>query len=1188
MADAVAKDREAVETAQLDFACEKLIVSENNPAKDGSVAERAMDWQRWYNAVDRERTVIRQCADMAQQRWAKQQDRARASADQYNLWLIDIEIRRARAAELAGIASTFRSAHEDELKLLEGKPDPAKQGASLEALAHGIALLTADRDGAADTLKRARAALLKAAPDNERARLAKSYEDGPWPAWWPATPQAPRRLAKTGDGEPDPYWKWYPGFVKLLREKYAVVAAASRKTGLMSLGAAQARARRFRMEAALEGSKESGLYSQVVQDRVKASIAHDRESETSFYAPEFARFEKEAVDAMDVLMEELGKATLQWGKDHPELLRWQTNTSELRRRIPLQLAEAAMDDSRIATLLRESETWQDVPPYTATWRELLQSKLNLMRGDTLGALFILRDLFRQNPADADLRRRLTEVEASMIKAGLSKVGGAIAQARANFNQYLSERGLGKGEKDNSWLSKQLGGLRDYDSETAWMIWSTGIISWIPQALDRAGDEDRKLEKKEAPLNNAYLGMQVMARLCVRGHTLAEIRKMEPEAILEMLPKRTTKGKPWDLKDAGAFRNQIDAALALPDVKMLVDDERDGLAQALQEAYWDPKDASTTWFEWVGDLSSPRHLLTFWAPLVRFEVAGEVLTGTQLLNRRLGVEAAVKWAGTTSAGEKVATVLLASSKYREGSLAWGGAVFVAKSGWQSAVSCLGKQFAGQYGQIAADSLFAIAAEPGKLSEWMTEGKVAREAMEEVLAAARTEATTRMPVLQEIETASDEVIQVLQQLEKNPGMTLDPAVDAKLKALLGAEWMKEGTEIMPSGGANDVIRALVAGVKAARERAKKTGVSEALEVLKDTVDAEKDACSKTIAATNALQSQLAGTSPPPEEALECFLPKAVESWKALVFGNKSPWTVKPGTPTAQAFGFLHGGKADEAGKAFRALAAEAEAELAGRSPLPAPVLKWLAELSDDLQKLPKRVVPEGLQDDIIRPIENATLDALIKDAQNATWKTRPVSEITFLNVGGESFAVKRLAESKQGLSTMIGAAEGEMLNFGVSAGMSINVPAVGIRPQLDAAGKLELYIVTRLVKGKEVSELSAAEIFQLHEEISLHRGVALALGDFDRKVSNYMLTANGALCAMDGGSADVQGRMAKRMFGVGVDHPEMMEGVWGIGHWLRRCRYSFDKHGADMPADMKADLLNELAATSGPALRSVASV
>jgi hypothetical protein len=93
--------------------------------------------------------------------------------------------------------------------------------------------------------------------------------------------------------------------------------------------------------------------------------------------------------------------------------------------------------------------------------------------------------------------------------------------------------------------------------------------------------------------------------------------------------------------------------------------------------------------------------------------------------------------------------------------------------------------------------------------------------------------------------------------------------------------------------------------------------------------------------------------------------------------------------------------------------------------------------------------------------------------------------------------------------------------------------------------------RKVEGKTLDQLTAAEIFLYKEELSRHRALATLLGDYDRKIDNYIVTADGRLFAIDAGVADVRGeRLAFLSRNPDAAYGLFMEGSWGRDHWLSR--------------------------------------
>ncbi len=118
------------------------------------------------------------------------------------------------------------------------------------------------------------------------------------------------------------------------------------------------------------------------------------------------------------------------------------------------------------------------------------------------------------------------------------------------------------------------------------------------------------------------------------------------------------------------------------------------------------------------------------------------------------------------------------------------------------------------------------------------------------------------------------------------------------------------------------------------------------------------------------------------------------------------------------------------------------------------------------------------------------------------------------------------------------------------LGFDVPAMDVRFVYDAQGQVEQAIyVMRKVEGQQLADLSAAEIFLYKEELSRHRALAVVIGDYDRKIDNYLITKDGRLIPIDAGLADVTGDRV-RAAGFGVDADFTMEGGAGRDHWYSR--------------------------------------
>jgi hypothetical protein len=117
------------------------------------------------------------------------------------------------------------------------------------------------------------------------------------------------------------------------------------------------------------------------------------------------------------------------------------------------------------------------------------------------------------------------------------------------------------------------------------------------------------------------------------------------------------------------------------------------------------------------------------------------------------------------------------------------------------------------------------------------------------------------------------------------------------------------------------------------------------------------------------------------------------------------------------------------------------------------------------------------------------------------------------------------------------------------LGFDVPAMEVRLVRDANGQIDkAFYVMRRVKGKQLAEYSAGEIFLFKDELSRHRALSTLLGDWDRKIDNYMVM-DGRLVSIDAGLADITGKRV-RDAGWPVDADFTMEGGAGRDHWLSR--------------------------------------
>ncbi len=121
---------------------------------------------------------------------------------------------------------------------------------------------------------------------------------------------------------------------------------------------------------------------------------------------------------------------------------------------------------------------------------------------------------------------------------------------------------------------------------------------------------------------------------------------------------------------------------------------------------------------------------------------------------------------------------------------------------------------------------------------------------------------------------------------------------------------------------------------------------------------------------------------------------------------------------------------------------------------------------------------------------------------------------------------------------------------------DVPTMEARIIYDQSGRaVEAYYVMRKVVGKSMDQLTAAEIFLYREEWARHRALSVLIGDFDRKLDNYIITEEGHFVPIDAGCADVTGEnMVRECAKEGIPYepamPFTIDGCWGRDHWYAK--------------------------------------
>jgi hypothetical protein len=87
------------------------------------------------------------------------------------------------------------------------------------------------------------------------------------------------------------------------------------------------------------------------------------------------------------------------------------------------------------------------------------------------------------------------------------------------------------------------------------------------------------------------------------------------------------------------------------------------------------------------------------------------------------------------------------------------------------------------------------------------------------------------------------------------------------------------------------------------------------------------------------------------------------------------------------------------------------------------------------------------------------------------------------------------------------------------------------------------------------MTAGEIYLYRHELARHRALAILIGDYDRKLDNYIITSEGHFVPIDAGQGDVTGERITKQFAEAnkphkADLTFTIEGRGGRDHWYNR--------------------------------------
>ncbi len=483
----------------------------------------------------------------------------------------------------------------------------------------------------------------------------------------------------------DAFWKWYPGFSRLVKEQRRIYEAARGKAATVGANLRSSRRSMAALTAVVfpGGGATVNPLPEAMRKRMIERIGELGET-IAGQRRDMEAQQKAASDAITRIRRELQSHDPAFGKAHPVMGNNLRFYQDLYDQIPLNFAllEGDQDSFRFALELgRELD-------YSANTR-VLEARALWYKGDSVESLFRMRRAAGLEPKNTLIQKELADQESIFIRAAMEKSQAAIASARGEFARYIGESGFARRQEDGTYDPRDSKG---FSAEQAWAIVTTGVTRSTSALLGRADEEARALDATEGAMVRAYKGLHVLLRLRRLGHSFDEIQKMKSGEIKKLLPLKDTQGRDYTDAQAALLATYLYQATHLPDIKPLFDNDPAALQKSLNEGYWDPNDVGNTWTEWFGDLSSAKNLALLanpftvgstggrlpmawhWgkAELAALETAraeGVVLSGSHVLARMSGWKLAADGLKGTRVGDAVVTGLESSLEYYNSGGAW---------------------------------------------------------------------------------------------------------------------------------------------------------------------------------------------------------------------------------------------------------------------------------------------------------------------------------------------------------------------------------------------------------------------------------------------------------------------------------------------------------------------------------------
>jgi len=884
------------------------------------------------------------------------------------------------------------------------------------------------------------------------------------------------------------------------------------------------------------------------------------------------------------------------GPAHGELYIWRQQYRKIYEQIGFDIALESKDPEVLRRALADAEKESN-----SDRTRVLEAKLHIALGDNVGALTALRSAVEVNPQNTAAQMMLRDLECAFLKTAIDKSQSTIAEARRAFYSYMLERGFKEYHQlrtSGNWPFARAAAWTEYAldkyGEVPWAMFTTGLfgsmsalvnVGSISELVDNQGGkpaaEADLLDTVEKRMVTAFVGLNTVLRLRGKGYTFDDIKKMTSTEIRDALPLRKLNGDLYSDQDAALHRVAIRVAMEdLPDVKALVSGDKRALQLGVEKKYWNERDVGDTWLEWIGDATSVCNVLqllpsakvgagarlgtVFWGEkeleaIEAYEKSGEVLSGTEFIANTIGLTDVLSQAGATDTGEAILKYLKAIGRYQEDlgwldTVIWTTGKLTALMGIDYMTVSAGEKLGGRKGGMLMQFLMMFVRDPETLVKLLGARNIPPDACAGLIIDRYLPGTeVHIKRLVQIEKNGAELERLFERVKA--GQRLMPQDQIFLDKYFRSDWRM----LIPNGQAShDAEIALGAAAEGARNNVDNGAGKAVAEKMKGARQAEMEETTQAAQQGHLLAKRLQGKSPPvrgppppPDPPQRASPGTALITKRGAMSATDSratkgyplPPAPARGSASAKAEALLHLGKYKEAQDAFEDVIQKIlSGDLKEADELPLEFLHLKRCLAYELQGT-KKLQPNGLSKAISKKLNSAEVEEVLSNPD--WWQGNPKQGVmgNVYMVQGKDYMVKTVAKD------VITDVENNIVHADLAAELELDTPAIEARLVFNDDGSVQkAFYVMRKVEGKQLAELSAAEIFLFKEELSRHRALAILINDYDRKIDNYIVTADGRLFAIDAGVADVTG--ARALSFRGLDDQMFLEGAWGQDHWLSR--------------------------------------